>query len=141
MQKNRFEVAGHLAGRPETRYLPSGTKVANARLGETYRYTGPDNQVHAQTNWHSLVFYAQLADVASAYEKGDNLFVEGVLQQRKFTPKDGVARTVYEVVVKSCHRIADRERETAGVDAPTNGLSILSNTISELEVHDDTWPV
>jgi single-stranded DNA-binding protein len=38
MQMNRIEIAGFLASRPETRYLPSGTKVANARLGESHRF-------------------------------------------------------------------------------------------------------
>lgn len=42
MQKNRIELAGYLAAKPELRYLPSGTKVANARLGETYRFKGGD---------------------------------------------------------------------------------------------------
>ena len=141
MQKNRFEVAGHLAARPETRLLPSGTKVANARLGETYRYTGADKQVHSQTNWHSLTFYAGLADIAAGYNKGDNIFVEGVLQQRKFTPKDGVTRTVYEVVVKSCHRVATPERESGAVSSATNGLSVLLPPTSEMESPDDSWPV
>jgi single-strand DNA-binding protein len=138
MQKNRFEVAGHLAARPEARLLPSGTKVANARLGETYRYTGPDKQVHSQTNWHNLTFYAELADIALGYEKGDNLFVEGTLQQRKFTPKDGVTRTVCEVVVKTCHRIAPQERD-AGTARRANGTVVIPEP--EPENHGDIWPV
>ena len=64
MQMNRIEIAGFLASRPETRYLPSGTKVANARLGESHRYKGADNQAVTQTNWHSLTFYNSLADQA-----------------------------------------------------------------------------
>ncbi len=138
MQKNRFEVAGYLAAKPEARLLPSGVKVANARLGETYRYTGPDKQVHSQTNWHNLTFYAELADIAVGYDKGDNLFVEGTLQQRKFTPKDGVTRTVCEVVVKSCHRIAPQER-AAG--AATNSNCAVVAPEPELESDGDIWPV
>src|ERR1700722_17165383 len=89
MQMNRIEIAGFLATRPETRYLPSGTKVANARLGESHRYKGADNQAITQTNWHSLTFYNSLADQALTHDKGTNLFIEGTVQQRKFTPKDG----------------------------------------------------
>ena len=136
MQKNRFEVAGFAAARPAARFLPSGTKVANVRLGETYRYSGPDNQVHSQTNWHSLTFYGELADVAIEYEQGDNLFVEGVLQQRKFTPKDGVSRTIYEVVVKSCHRIAPSRRAAAA-----SGDKVPVPVSDEKVEIDAEWPV
>lgn len=134
MQKNRLEVAGFAAAKPELRYLPSGTKVANLRLGETYRYPGPDNQIHSQTNWHNVTFYGDLADIALDYEQGDNLFIEGVLQQRKFTPKDGVTRTVYEVIVKSCHRIAANRR--SGVP----GGETASESTQQEEV-DVEWPV
>ena len=83
---------------PETYFfrslLGSGTKVANARLGESHRYKGADNQAITQTNWHSLTFYGSMADKAVTYDKGTNLFIEGTMQQRKFTPKDGSERTV-----------------------------------------------
>ena len=106
MQQNRFQVAGYLAATPELRYLPSGMKVANARLGETYRYKGKDQQVETHTNWHRLTFYDTLADVALTFNQGDNVFAEGTIQQRQYTPADGSKRTVNEVVVKSCHLIA-----------------------------------
>ena len=44
MQKNRIEIAGYLAAKPEARYLPSGTQVANARVAEGYRYTDRNHQ-------------------------------------------------------------------------------------------------
>jgi single-strand DNA-binding protein len=106
MQQNRFQVAGYLAAKPELRFLPSGLKVANARLGETYRYKGKDQQVETHTNWHRLTFYDTLADVALTFNQGDNVFAEGSIQQRQFAPADGNKRTVNEVVVKSCHLIA-----------------------------------
>jgi len=82
MQKNRIELAGYLGGRPSVRYLPSGTAVANVRIAEGYRYTDRNNQTQEHTNWHSLVFYGDLADIVALYEKGDNIFVEGTLQTR-----------------------------------------------------------
>lgn len=107
MQKNRIELAGYLADKPKpARYLPSGTKVVNARLGESYRYKDQNNQAQEHTNWHSLVFYDRLANLAEGFQKGENIYVEGTLQTRKFTPQDGSARTVYEVIVRSCHVIA-----------------------------------
>ncbi len=105
MQMNRIEIAGYLAARASLRFLGSGTRVANARIGESHRYKTGDNQQVTQTNWHNLTFYNSLADQAMKYEKGTNLFIEGTVQQRKFTPKDGSERTVHEVIVQSCHAI------------------------------------
>ena len=135
MQKNRIELAGYLTAKPSLRFLGSGTKVANARLGETYPFAGRDGKPQSHTNWHSLVFYNEVAEVAMTYEQGENIHVEGSLQQRKFTPADGVTRTVHEVHVKACHVIAATrlEREVAG--AP------LVFAEQEVMRHDASWPL
>jgi len=134
MQKNRIELAGYLVNNPEARFLPSGTKVANARLKESYRFTGADGKQQTHANWHSLVFYGEVADIALSYDKDDNIYVEGSLQQRKFTPADGVTRTVYEVHARSCHQIASArfERNESTSDESSNAG----------DDHDDpSWPV
>jgi single stranded DNA-binding protein len=108
MQFNRVQLAGYLAAPPKIRFLPSGTKVASLRMGESYKYTknGAEEQ---HTNWHSLTFYGALADTAEAYETGLNLFVEGNVHQRKFAGKDGAPdRTINEIVVRTMHVIAPR---------------------------------
>ncbi len=136
MQKNRIELAGYLATKPEARFLPSGTKVANARLKESYRFTGSDGKQQTHANWHSLVFYGEVADVALSYDKDDNIFIEGSLQQRKFTPADGVTRTVYEVHARSCHQIAATHFER---DDPASPNAELSNAGGNYD--DPSWPV
>jgi single-strand DNA-binding protein len=138
MQMNRIEIAGFLGARPEVRYLPSGTKVANARLGESHRYKGSDNQAVTQTNWHNLTFYNSLADQAITFDKGTNLFVEGAVQQRKFTPKDGSERTVHEVIVQSCHVIANSVPTAAN---PNSGAMVSSSEDLDHEQAIDTWPL
>ena len=105
MQSNRFELTGYLGAKPQARNLASGTPVANARLGQTYQY-GTKGGTDKRTNWFNLTFYGELSTVALSFEKGDNIHVIGTIQQRQFTPKDGSTRSVYEVVVQKCHRIA-----------------------------------
>jgi single-strand DNA-binding protein len=117
MQKNRIELAGYLAAKPDVRYLPSGTPVANARLAEGYRYKDRNDELQEHTNWHSVLFYGELSQIAASFDKGDNVFVEGTLQTRKFTPRDGSQRTVYEVVARSVHQIL---RTRNGQDAPSD---------------------
>lgn len=135
MQKKRIELAGYLVTKPEARFLPSGTKVANARLKESYRFTGNDGKQQGHANWHSLVFYGELADIALSYDKDDNVYVEGSLQQRKFIPADGVARAIYEVHVRSCHQIVTRVKQNQF----TENESEDSNTGGCYD--DPAWPV
>jgi single-strand DNA-binding protein len=133
MQRNRIELAGYVSGKPEIRYLPSGTPVANARLGQTYEYT-QNNEPVKHTNWFSLAFYGDLAKVAQSYEKGDNLDVVGTLQQRTFTPKGGSQRTVYELVVQHAHIVAKHRRPSADEEADSQ-----EHTGEKEEV--DAWAV
>ena len=106
MQMNRIELAGYLGSDSQIRYLGSGTKVATVRLAESYRFTTRDQKEQEHTNWHNLVFYGPLADIAEGYKKGDNVFVEGTMQVRQYTPVDGHRRTHYEVIARTTHRIA-----------------------------------
>jgi single-strand DNA-binding protein len=113
--------------------------VTNVRLGETYAYTDSQGNSQRHTNWHSLSFYGDLADVAVTFDKGDRLFVEGSIEQRKFTPaKDGVQRTVHEIIVRNCHLIAPRPSAAAKSDE-TNAAPTPSAVNGG--AHDDTWPV
>lgn len=144
MQKNRIEIAGFLAAAPVLRYLPSGTPVANARLAESYTYKDGDGKPQKHTNWHSLSFYGELSTVAISLQKGDNVFVEGTIEQRQFTPKDGVQRTVQEVIVRACHIVAPPRN-----GSKKSGLAEGPRVEDEREAvadgagvaHHDLWPV
>ena len=114
MPKNRIEVTGWLAAKPALRYLPSGTPVSTARMGETYSYVSQGkNEQH--TNWHSLSFYGDPANLAQTFDKGDHLFVEGTLEQRQFRPADGSKRMIWELIVHSCHLISDPRPRNANM--------------------------
>lgn len=145
MQKNRIEVAGYLAAKPEVRYLPSGTPVANARLGESYSFKDGSGQQQKHTNWHSLSFYGDLSTVAASFDKGDNLFIEGSVEQRQFAPKgDGVKRTVHEIIVRSCHLIAaprNGHGRSAVMEVPTESRTADEFESQSVEHNDDPWPV
>lgn len=135
MQTNRFELSGYIAGKPEVRHLPSGTAVANARIGQTHQFQTKEG-TKKHTNWFNLTFYGELSAIAATYEKGDNIHVIGSLQQRQFTPKDGSTRTVYEVVVQRCHRVA-RHGTPPPVAAP--GLRSEDKTPELNEDEVDAW--
>jgi single-strand DNA-binding protein len=142
MQRNRLEVAGYLTAKPAVRYLPSGTPVANVRLGESYRYQDADGKPQQHTNWHTLSFYGDLSRVAMTFDKGDNIFVEGTIEQRQFTPKgDGVQRTVHEVVVRSCHLVALPRGSAAKGTAAAVPEEPAVPDFQKGAIDHDGWPV
>src|ERR1017187_4915613 len=112
MQKNRIEVSGWLAAKPAVRYLPSGTPVASVRLGETYSYTS-QGKAEQHTNWHSLSFYGDLANLAAALNKGDHLFVEGSMEQRR---KPRLTSRCWSSCpwASACFRCSSRRRRAGG---------------------------
>src|SRR5438105_6064522 len=116
MYKNQVVLEGFLGKKPQIRFMPSGDKVANVTLAtKEFWKDGKGKPVEA-TEWHSLVFYAERADRAELYDKGDNIHVEGKIQTRKYTNTDGQQKTVREIIVLRSHRI-DRmhdENDTLG---------------------------
>ena len=141
MTENQFILAGYLGSKPELRYLPTGTPVANVRLAQSYRLQGKSEE---RTNWFNLVFYGNIAEVAMKFEKGDNIHVTAFLEHREWETKAGSKRNTYEVVVKKCHRIAAVKGESPVADTDQAG-SELSLTRSLDSAHadqtDDEWVV
>lgn len=118
--------------------------VANARLGQSYRYQDGNQQWQERTNWHNLSFYGELSKVAAMFDKGENVFVEGTIEQREFTPKDGSTRTIYEVIVRHCHLIAV-SKDASAAEGAANGARTSHPLTPDPEEasneHADDWPV
>jgi single-strand DNA-binding protein len=142
MQKNRIELAGYLGSDPQVRHLPSGTKVANVSLAEGYRWRN-NNEQKEHTNWHKLAFYGVLAELAQTFNKGDNIYVDGTLQVREFTPADGHKRTVHEVIVRSAHIIAPPRASAPEApsenDPAADTTTVQANSESNGGPHEDFW--
>jgi single-strand DNA-binding protein len=97
---NKVILIGNVGGDPETRYLPNGNPVTNLTLATTD--TWKDKQTGQQqdrTEWHRVVFFGKLAEIAGEYlRKGSQCYIEGRLQTREWE-KDGVKRYTTEIVV------------------------------------------
>lgn len=130
MQMNRVVIAGYVSKAVEVRHLPSGTPVANVRVGESIRYADGSGETREHTNWHSLSFYGKLADVAQALKKGDNVYVDGRIEQRQLIARDGSKpRTVHEIVVSQCHVIAPVRSGNKGAESAA-GKSAANGSVS-----------
>ena len=144
MTENQFILAGYLGAKPELRYLPAGTPVANVRLAQSYTLKGNTEE---RTNWFNLVFYGNIAAIAMNFEKGDNIHVTAFLEHREWDTKAGSKRHTFEVVVKKCHRIAGvkeafPEKDHAGSN-PSKARILGNNDGVENDdnENDDGWVV
>ena len=96
---NKVILVGNLGADPETRYMPNGDAVANIRLATTESWkdkaSGEKREI---TEWHRVVFYRGLAEIAGKYlKKGSTVYVEGRIRTRKWQDKEGQERYTTEI--------------------------------------------
>lgn len=107
---NKVTIIGHLGADPETRYMPSGAAVANISVATTDKWKDKESgEEKEQTEWHRICFFGRLAEIASEYlRKGSPVYVEGKLQTRKWTDKDGVDRWSTQIVAREMQMLGQK---------------------------------
>ncbi len=95
---NKVILVGNLGKDPEVRHLESGIAVANFSLATTETYKNKNGERVSQTEWHSIVLWRGLAEVAEKYlKKGHSIYIEGKLKTRSWDDKDGNKRYTTEI--------------------------------------------
>ena len=103
MSLNKAILIGRLGRDPECRYMPNGDAVCNFSLATSEKFTDKSGNKAEKTEWHNIVIYRKLAEIVGQYlKKGSQVYLEGKIQSRKYTDKNGVERTAYEIV---CHEM------------------------------------
>lgn len=96
---NKVILVGNLGRDPETRYMPNGEAVTNFSIATTETWKDKSGEKKEATEWHRITMYRKLAEIASEYlKKGSSVYIEGKLQTRKWTDKDGVEKYTTEIV-------------------------------------------
>ena len=119
---NKVILVGNLGQDPEIRYMPNGGAVANMTLAtsESWRDKATGEQKE-KTEWHRVVLFGKLAEVAGEYlKKGSQVYIEGALQTRKWTDQAGVEKYTTEVVVNVGGTMQMLDGRTGG-GAPAGG--------------------
>ena len=97
---NKVILIGNLGKDPEVRYLDNGVAVANFSLATTENYKNKEGERVSQTEWHNIVLWRGLAEVAEKWlKKGSSVYVEGKIRTRKWEDKDGNTRYSTEILV------------------------------------------
>ncbi len=109
MSVNKVMLLGNLGRDPEVRYMPNGDPVANFSIATTEQWKDKNGERQSRTEWHNITLYRGLADIAGKYlKKGSQVFIEGRIQSRKYTGKDGVERTAYEIIGNEMKMVGGR---------------------------------
>jgi len=107
---NKVIIVGNLGRDPEIRYMPSGDAIANIAVATSYRSkdrnTGEQKEL---TEWHRISFFGRLAEIVGQYlKKGSSVYVEGRLQTRKYTDKDGIEKYATDIIAENMQMLGGR---------------------------------
>ena len=95
---NKVILIGNLGRDPEVRYMPSGDAVANITIATTETWKDKSGEKQEQTEWHRVAMFGKTAEIAGEYlKKGSQVYIEGKLQTRKWTDKEGQERYTTEI--------------------------------------------
>lgn len=96
---NKIMLIGNLGKDPEMNYTPSGVAVTRFTMAVSRNTKTATGEKQKETEWFNIVAWRQLAELCSTYlQKGSKVYIEGRLQQRKYTDRDGIQRTSVEVI-------------------------------------------
>ena len=117
---NKVILIGNLGRDPETRYTQGGSPVTNLRLATTDQWRDrASNELQERTEWHSVVCFARLAEIAGQYlRKGSKCYIEGRLQTRSWEDREGQTRYTTEVVARDMQMLDGRGEASGGGYAP-----------------------
>lgn len=108
---NKVIIVGNLGRDPETRYMPNGDAVTNVAVATTESWKDKNSGEKKElTEWHRITFYRKLAEIAGQYlKKGSQVYVEGRLQTRKWTDKEGAERYTTEIIADTMQMLGSRQ--------------------------------
>lgn len=125
---NKVILVGNLGRDPEVRYMPNGEAVANFSIATTDSWKDKSGVKQEKTEWHNIVMYRRLAEIAGEYlKKGRPVYVEGRLQTRKWE-KDGVTRYSTEIIADQMQMLGSgREGGSASYDGEMDQSGGMDN--------------
>ena len=117
---NKVMIIGHLGRDPEMRYTPSGKPVTTFNVATSRTWNSADGEKHSETEWFTVVTWGNLAEIChQQLRKGQQVYVEGRLQTRRWEDNDGVKHSSVEIVASEMMMLGERRESNAGSNADT----------------------
>src|SRR4051812_15717279 len=118
---NKVILIGNLGADPEVRFTQGGQAVANFRIATTDSWKDKNGQQQERTEWHRIVVWGKLAELCGEYlKKGRQCYVEGRLQTREWTNKDGQKQWTTEVVAQQVTFLGGRPEGASSAPRPAS---------------------
>jgi single-strand DNA-binding protein len=119
---NKAIIIGNLGKDPEVRFTPSGQAVCNFTLATNESWTDKSGNKQERTEWHRIVVWGKMGELCGEYlAKGRKAFVEGRIQTREWTDKEGKKNYTTEIVAQNVQFLGSRDGASAGPGKPKNG--------------------
>ncbi|HEX5547914.1 MAG TPA: single-stranded DNA-binding protein [Ktedonobacterales bacterium] len=112
---NKIMLIGNLGRDPELSYTPSGKAIAKFSLAVSRRRRDESGEQREETQWFNIVAWERLAETCNNYlHKGSKVYIEGRMTSRKYTDKDGVERTAWEVTATDMEMLTPKGGDGSG---------------------------
>jgi single-strand DNA-binding protein len=126
---NKVILVGHIGQDPELRYTASGEAAANVSLATSEQWkdkaTGEQKE---QTEWHRVSFFGKPAEIVCQYlRKGSQIYVEGKIRSKKYTDKQGIERTAFEIIAESFKMLGSKSESGSGKQSKPAAKPQLDN--------------
>jgi single-strand DNA-binding protein len=130
---NKVILIGNLGKDPEVKYTPQGTAVAKITLATNERFKGKDGNWQDRTEWHNVVLWQRLAEIAGEYlKKGGKVYIEGRLQTRSWDDKQtGQKKYMTEVVASDLVLLGGRGEGAEHGGGGSRGASAGGNNFDQ----------
>ena len=133
---NKVILIGNLGKDPEVRYLDSGVAVANFSLATTESYKNKEGERVSQTEWHNIVLWRGLAEITEKYlKKGNSVYIEGKIRNRKWEDKDGNTRYTTEILADNMTMLGKKDAGSSETSESTT--TTTEESIPQEEKGDD----
>ncbi len=117
-------LIGNLGKDPETRYMSNGDAVTNITLATTDTWKDKNGEKQEKTEWVNVVFYKKLAEIVTEYlRKGSQVYVEGRLETRKWTDKNGIERYTTQVIANEMKMLGGKKDSAESNDSGSSKSS------------------
>ena len=132
---NKIMLIGNLGKDPEMNYTPSGVALTKFSLAVNRVTKTPTGEKQKETDWFNIVVWRQLAETCNTYlHKGDKVYIEGRLTQRKYTDKNGIDRWMVEVMVNDMEMLTPKPASGSS-DQFLAGNADDTDPLGDLEDH------
>ncbi|HEY7420153.1 MAG TPA: single-stranded DNA-binding protein [Ktedonobacteraceae bacterium] len=130
---NKIILIGNLGKDPDMSYTNDGTAVTRFSLAVNRRVRSSEGEWQKETDWFNIVAFRQLAETCNTYlRKGSKIFIEGRVQQRKYTGQDGIQRTAVDVIASDMEMLTPKSQQSGS----SGDDSFLNNDdLGDLDEH------